>query len=386
MVAEIALALILLSSAGLFFKSLLSMGQADPGFLTEHLVSVPLPLAGGYDATSRQQFTSAVTTRLRDLPGTQSVAVSLTVPFEYVGSSQCCMSNDISGGPGSLDVDPLPRVMVHPVTPDYFKTLGAPITSGREFDATDEAGDGHVAVLNEPIAEYFFGAEDPIGRSLEVAGRGTFTVIGVVRGVRHWGVPRGVSAGIYIPWGRWGSFSDIYKLLVRSTADLETLAPAIREAIWAADPDLPVEEIIPMRRRVEASVAGHRFLSILLGTFATLALVLATGGIYASMLYTVGQRRQELGIRLALGAGGGKVGGMVLRSALGLAAIGVALGLAGSIGVSAVLRSWLYGVDMVDKATLSGVMAILGSAALLASLIPAIKAARTDPQETLKAD
>jgi putative ABC transport system permease protein len=130
-VAEIALALILLSSAGLFFKSLLAMGQADPGFLTEHLVSVPLPLAGGYDATSRQQFTSAVTTRLRDLPGTQSVAVSLTVPFEYVGSSQCCMSNDISGGPGSLDVDPLPRVMVHPVTPDYFKTLGAPITSGR---------------------------------------------------------------------------------------------------------------------------------------------------------------------------------------------------------------------------------------------------------------
>ncbi|MGW8267346.1 MAG: FtsX-like permease family protein, partial [Longimicrobiales bacterium] len=177
-----------------------------------------------------------------------------------------------------------------------------------------------------------------------------------------------------------------YRLMIRSTADLETLAPAIREAIWAVDPSLPVEEIVPMRQRVEASMAGRRFLSVLLGTFATVALILATGGIYASMLYSVGQRRQEMGIRLALGARGRQVVGVILRSGLVLTLLGVGLGVGGSICVSAVLRSWLYGVALVDKPTLGGVVAILGSAALLASLIPALKAARTDPQETLKAD
>jgi ABC-type antimicrobial peptide transport system permease subunit len=152
------------------------------------------------------------------------------------------------------------------------------------------------------------------------------------------------------------------------------------------DPQLPAEEIVPLRQRVEGSLAGQRFLSILLGTFATVALILATGGIYASMLYTVGQRRQEMGIRLALGGGSGRVVGLVLRGGLILTMLGIGIGLAASYGFSTILQSWLWGVSATDRVTLITVVLLLGTSALLATLIPALKAARTDPLDTLKVE
>jgi putative ABC transport system permease protein len=277
-------------------------------------------------------------------------------------------------------------VMTQPVTPGYFRTIDAPLTQGREFEAADLAGEGLVAVINEATARYFFGTEEAVGRVLEVGGWGTFTVVGVARGVRHWGVAQGIPPAVYVPYSHWGAFSDIYTLMVRSTADTETLAAQIREAIWAFDPGLPVEEIVPMRQRVEASMAGQRFLSILLGSFATIALILATGGIYATMLQAVGQRRQEMGIRLALGAGGGRVIGMVLGSGMALTATGIALGLIASLGLTQLLRSQLFGIGVVDPVTLVGVVAVLGGSALVACLVPALRAARVDPLETLKAE
>jgi ABC-type antimicrobial peptide transport system permease subunit len=171
--------------------------------------------------------------------------------------------------------------------------------------------------------------------------------------------------------------------LVRSTTDIQTLPALIREAIWSVDPNLPVDEVVPLGNRVETSLAGRRFLTILLGTFATVALILATGGIYASMLYSVGQRKKEMGIRLAMGAGRGRVVGLVLRSALVQTLLGVAIGLAGSVGVSILLRSWLVGIAVLDRVTLGGGVLVLSSAALLASAVPALRAARTDPVETL---
>jgi ABC-type antimicrobial peptide transport system permease subunit len=213
-----------------------------------------------------------------------------------------------------------------------------------------------------------------------------FTVLGVARGVRHWGVASGVPPAVYLPYSHWGAFSDIYVLMVRSSADLQTLASQIRDAVWASDPYLPVEEIIPIRQRAEASMAGQRFLSILLGTFAGIALILATGGIYATMLQAVGQRRQEMGIRMALGAGGGRVMGMVLKGGMGLTVTGITLGIGASMGLTVLLQSQLYGIGAVDPLTLIGVAALLGSAALLACIVPALRAAQVDPLETLKAE
>jgi hypothetical protein len=260
------------------------------------------------------------------------------------------------------------------------------MSSGREFEAPDGDGDGLLTILSQPTARYFFGEEDAVGRSLQVQGWGVVTVVGVTRGVWHWGPENGVDLALYVPWARWGAFSDIYKLIIRSDLELAILSPLIREAIWAVDPNLPVEEIVPMSQRVETSMAGRRFLSLLLGTFAGLSLILATGGIYASMLHSVGQRRKEMGIRLAVGAGGGRIVGLVLTTALRQIVVGVGVGLAGSLAVSGVLRRWLFGVALVDKTTLVSVVALLAGAALLASLLPALKAARTDPLETLKVE
>jgi predicted permease len=385
-ITEIALALVLLSGAGLFCRSLMTLASVDPGFQTEQMVMVPLHLGSGYEAAQRIQFTEDVATRLGAMPGTESVAAGLTAPFQYVGASKCCIWHDVREHGGTGSVDPLSTIMTQPVTAGYFGTIDAPIVAGREFDASDEAGDGQVVIINQRLAQYFFGGEDPVGRSLEIGGWGTFTVIGVARGVRHWGVAQGIPPAVYVPYSHWGAFSDIYTLMVRSSTDLQTLASMIREAVWAFDPGLPVEEVVPLRQRVEASMAGQRFLSILLGTFAVIALVLATGGIYATMLQAVGQRRQEMGIRMAMGARGSQVVGMMLWSGLGLTLIGVIIGVAGSLGLTRILRYWLYGIGNVDGWTLVVVVAVLGSSAFLACLIPALKAARADPLETLKVE
>jgi predicted permease len=382
-VAEMALALVLLSGAGLFFRSLLALAGSDPGFEVENLVTIPLQMGGGYDAEQRIQFTRMVSGRMEALPGTQGVAVGLTVPFEYVGSSGCCISNDLTLVGGDAEAEPLPGTQTNPVTPGYFRTIGAEMAYGREFGTVDEGGDGLVAVINEPVARYFFGEEEALGRAIRVGGWGDFTVIGVTRGVSHNGIARGVRPAVYIPWEQWGAFSDIYKIMVRSTTDLETLAPALRQAIWDVDPNLPVDQIIPMHQRVEDSMAGQRFLSILLGVFAGIALLLASGGIYASMLYNVGQRKREMGIRLAMGAGNGELVRMVLKSALGLTLAGVFFGLGGAVTLSIILRSWLFGVQPADTATLVSVVAILMGSAFLASLVPALRAARTNVMETL---
>jgi putative ABC transport system permease protein len=385
-ITEIALALLLLTGAGLFFRSLVSMARVDPGFEIEQMVMVPLHLGGGFEAVQRQQFTKEVTARLEASPGTEGVAAGLTAPFQYVGASRCCIWHEVRAANGVEANRSLPMVMAQPVTPGYFHTIDAPITSGREFEATDEAGDGHVAIINEPTARYFFGTEDAVGRSLDVGGWGDFTVVGVARGVHHWGPAAGVPPAVYVPYSQWGAFSDAYSLMVRSTDDTETLASLIREAVWAFDPGVPVEEIVPMRQRVEASMAGQRFLSILLGVFASVALILATAGIYATMLQAVGQRRQEMGIRMALGAGGGQMVRLVLRGGMALTAVGVLLGVVASLGLTLVLRSWLFGIGAVDPLTMAGVVAVVGFSALLACLVPAFRAARIDPIETLKAE
>ena len=255
---------------------------------------------------------------------------------------------------------------------------------GREFLDADEDGGGMVAILNEPTAWDLFGSPDVVGRSVRIGGWGTYTVVGVVQAVRHYGIPEGVGPEVYVPYGPWGAFSDIYHLLIRSSSDLESLAPLIRESIWAVDPDLPVEEIVPMESRVEASLHGQRFLSSLLATFALAALVLATGGIYASMHYSVGRRRQEMGIRVAMGAGRRQVVGTVLRSGLTLTGAGVVLGVGASVAVARALQGFVYGVSLLDPFALGGVVCLLAGAALLACLVPAMKAARADPLDSLR--
>jgi len=385
-VAEIAVALFLLTGAGLFFRTLVALNDVDPGFAAEGLVTVPLPVGDSYSDQDRLEIVEATIQRIKSIPGTESAAAGLTVPFQYTGASKCCIWNEVHGENTPHEVQPLPMVMTHPVTPQYFQTLGARVTHGREFQASDGFGEGNVVIVNEPTARYFFGTTDVVGRTIRIVNMGSFTIVGVVSGVHHWGAHQGVQYGLYIPYSRWGRFASQLQLLVRSTADIRTLAPALREAIWSVDARLPVDEIVPMSRRVDESLAGQRVLSNLLGIFAAIALVLACGGIYASMLHMVGQRRQEMGIRLAMGARVKDLVGLILKSGLTLTAIGIAAGIAGSIAGSRIIRNMVWGVSAVDVPTLVGVTTILLVVALAACLIPALKAARTDPLQTLRVE
>jgi predicted permease len=385
-VAEIALAFVLLTSAGLFFRSLSAQAEVDPGFSIADLITVPLHLGSGYDEVQRREFTRRVRARLEALPGSEGAAAGLTVPFQYVGASRCCISNTVRPVDGVAGTELVGEAMIHPVSPGWFRTLGAAMPYGREFTPEDGEGDERVAIINEPTARHFFGTRDAVGRSIRIGDSEIFRVVGVTRGVYHWGMADGVTPDVYLPYDHWGAFSDIYHLTVRSALDLETLIPAIKEAIWAVDPELPVEDVVPMTQRVDAALAGQRFLTRILGTFAGLALLLATGGVYAFMLFSVGQRRSEMGIRLALGARGGQLLRMVLMGGLLQTGAGVALGLTVSVGVAWLLRRFLFGISVVDGGALVPAALALTGAALLATLLPAWRASRTDPLETLRVE
>jgi ABC-type antimicrobial peptide transport system permease subunit len=173
---------------------------------------------------------------------------------------------------------------------------------------------------------------------------------------------------------------------VRSDADLDTLVAGVREAVWALEPDLPIQGIVTMRQRVSDSLATPRFLSLLLGVFAGVALLLACGGIYGSMLYSVSQRQREMGIRLALGAAGGRVIRMILAHGLLLTAIGLGIGVAGALALSRFMEALLWGIEPTDPLTFTGVTLVLALAALAACFVPAYKAARVDPLQTLRAE
>lgn len=382
-ITEIALALVLLTSAGLFFRSLVSLSRVDPGFQPENIVLIPLQLGSDYDANGRRQFSDQVQNRLRAVPGVVDVAAGMTAPFQYLGASRCCIWHEVVDETFARTTEPLPMVMAHPVTPSFFATLGSDIIQGREFDSSDNEGDGLVTVINDLTARHFFGEGDAVGNRLRIGGWGTFTVIGVSRGIHHWGMGEGVSPGVYVPYAQWGAGLEHYVLMARTTLDLESFAPLVREAISSVDPALPAEEILTMRERVGASMAGQRFLTILLGTFASVALILATAGIYGTMLQVVGQRRREMGIRMALGASGRQVILSVLRGGLSLTLVGIVAGLGASFAVMRFIRSWLFDSVGFDPLTLAGVVGVLGVGAFAACLAPAMKASRTDPLETL---
>jgi ABC-type antimicrobial peptide transport system permease subunit len=204
--------------------------------------------------------------------------------------------------------------------------------------------------------------------------------------VHHWGLNQPIEPAVYVPYGTFGADFDRLEVAVRTDAALEAVAAGLREAVWAVDPDLPIPDVVTMEDRVSASLATPRFLSGLLGAFALVALLLACGGIYGSMLYTVGQRKREMGIRLALGAGREDVIGLVLRHGVLLAGAGIAIGIVAGLSLSRTMETLLWGVEPTDPLTFAVVGVALGGSAVLASFVPAWKASRTDPIRTLGAD
>ena len=239
--------------------------------------------------------------------------------------------------------------------------------------------------VGEHAAELLFGEEDPLGKTVEFSSMQA-TIVGVVRDVRQQAFDRDVTPNMYLPWKAVGRDMPYLNVALRTGLDDAAVAPAIRAAIWDIDPNLPIPDIVSMEGRMERSVADERFYSAILATFAVVALLLAAGGVYATFLYSVRQRVREMGIRLALGARRADVVRMVLMRGFMLTGVGIIIGLGTAAGAARLLATMVFGISPHDPLTYGVVSVLMAAVALAACLVPAVRAGRTDPMETLRTE
>jgi predicted permease len=270
------------------------------------------------------------------------------------------------------------------IDPHYLQTMQIPLIAGRYFEAEYNPKAEKAIIINESLARRLWpDGRDPLGRKLIV--NGVSTVIGVVADVRHSSLEESGSSEMYLDCRQTGDWSAM-EMVVRSSRPTESLLPEVRAALTAFDAGLPTGEYRPLDRLVDNAVGPRRLITRLLGFFSGLALLLAAIGLYGVMAFAVTQRQQEIGIRMAIGAQRGAILGMILRGGLKLVAIGVGLGLIGSLALTRVLQSQLFGVSAYDPATFAGIAALLTAVAAIACLLPALRATKVDPMIALRAD
>lgn len=390
-VLEIALALILLVGAGLLFNSFVRLMNVDPGFRTEGVTALLLKPGPSYSEEQRREFTRLYLERVSTLPGVEQAAAGVTLPLGVPGGTMCCWMQpirpaseaEVEQTEGSPVSNP-ESAIITPVTPGYFEVLGSRMVQGRGFVDADEFEAVPPAVMNVSLARRVFGEEHVVGKSFYF-GDTRAVVIGVVEDMRDWGLERENDEHLYLPFFPYAS-GYLIQFAIKSSVAPGPLAERLRETLWAIEPDLPIVDIIPYERLVARSIAEPRFYSALLLTFAAIAVILAAGGIYGSMLYAVGQRHREMGIRLALGARGINVVAMIVQHGLVLTVMGVSLGIAGAYGLTRTLDSFLFGISPTDLSTFVAVSLLLAVVALAACYLPARKAAGADPIETLRSE
>jgi putative ABC transport system permease protein len=388
-VAETALALVLLVGAGLLVRSFVALQAVDPGFDPDRVLtfSVAVPPAKYAEPARVAAFYQEAYDRLRALPGVESAGGVLTLPF---AGSAAALAFSIEGEP-----DPPPgeeRDAGYQVTGGgYFRTLRIPVVAGRDLEPSDgergEGGEGgrRVAVVNRAMARKYFPGTDPIGRRItfdDADEGGWMTVVGVVGDVRHFALDQPVRPEVYVPLAQdpW----PFTTFVLRTTGDPMTLGEAARRAILEVDPDQPISRLRPMTAYLAESVAQRRFVLLLIGLFAAVAAVLAALGIYGVVAHSVTQRTHEIGIRMALGAGKRSVLADVLGRGMALAGLGVAAGAAAALAATRLLASLLYGVGAADPPTYAGVALLLAAVALVATLLPARRASRVEPMVALR--
>lgn len=383
-IAEVALAVVLLAGAGLLLRSFAQLVRTDPGFRTERVLSMRLNLPPArYDkpgATAR--FAEQLTGDVRNLPGVQSVAAVSHPPFSYADQWPFAVEGRTA---------PEQRMSAdnRVVSPNYYEVMGIPLLRGRAFTEQDTTGQPGVIIINEAMARRTWGDEDPLGKRLIVylAGREfPVSVVGVVADSRQMTLEQPVMPEMNFPVAQAAQVLRRFNLVVRTQAEPTSLVPAIRAAVWKLDSQLPLYNITTMDTAVQDSVSVRRFALFVLGLFAAVALLLAVSGIYGVIGHAVVQRTREIGIRIALGAARRDVMRMILSEGGKLAAAGVVLGLIVSYVMTQFLRALLYGVTPTDPLTFALVALLLLSTALIACWIPARRASRVDPMIALRAE
>jgi len=378
-VAEMAIAVVLLTGAGLLIRSFLELTRVAPGFHAGQAMAFRVAFQGSAYARDQQirDRVAGFETRLRALPGVTSVAATTVLPLSGIGGM---IDFQVEGAPPPPP-DVNQEIGITSITPGYFGALGTPLRRGRDLTDRDHEKAPRVAVINEAAVRRWFPDEDPIGRYVETSGVRR-EVVGVVANVRqrHPGQP--IAPQLFVPYAQ--RTTGTIRIVVRCARDPRALSDAIRTELRALDPNLAITNFTPLDQLVARSVARPRFYTSLLALFAGVALALAATGIFGVMSYTVAQRAREISIRMALGAQAGDVLRMVVGRAVGLAAIGVILGLAVALPLGRVIQSQLFSVGLLDPLTLSGVVVVLLASAAAASFLPARRAAGLDPGTALR--
>jgi len=375
-VVEMAMSVALVAISALLIQSLLAMQQAPLGFDVSNVFTLEfrLPQTKYSKPEDIARFFKRAIENVRAIPGVQSAALVRAVPFSGNGGST---GYAVEGRPVP-DPAQLPQARFHLVTPDYFKTLRIPLLKGRDFTERDDLQAPLVSVINETFAKREWPGEDPIGRQFTTPNtQGPITVIGVVGDTKHYtatepAIPQLYAAHYQVPL-------IFCSLVARVSGPTMAITNDVQRAIWAVDKDQPVWGVRSLEGKVEATQGQPRFLALLLGFFAGLALLLAGVGIYGVTSYGVSQRTHEIGIRLALGASGDRVLREIVARGARLTLIAVAIGLAGAIAMGRLASAVLFGVTPVDPAALVGAAVILGIVSIVACYIPARRASRVDP-------
>ena len=389
-VAQLAMAVLLVLGSGIMIRSFVNLSRVDPGVRTEAVLTLRLsPLSSRIpDPVSTVRYYQDLVERVEALPGVRSAGAVARLPLA-MGANNWSFQID---GREVESVGEAPAANVQQATPGYFKSVGLSLVRGRLFDNRDHAEAQPVVIINELMAREHWPDEDPLGKRMRVFTEGYpwMEIVGIVRNVKHFGLDAEVPAKWYVPHAQ--AYVSAYAspgsmtLVLRTATEPKSLIAPTRAAVRDFDLTVPISDVRTMQEVVAASVGDQRFTMLLLTTFATVALLLAAIGAYGVISYGVSQRTQEIGVRLALGAQATDVLTHVVREGLALALAGVAIGVLGSLAMSRVFQSLVFGISPTDPLTYAGVVALLLLTALAASFFPARRASRVDPAVTLRSD
>jgi predicted permease len=382
-IAQVAVSLVLLVAAGLFVRSVRNAESIDLGFDPSHVLNASVDVAQqGYDEARGRAFYDELLRRAKALPGVQSASLAYSVPLGYYNTVAFL---EIEGQPPATNAR-RPTAGFNAVSPEYIDTIRPRLLKGRFITAQDDERGRRVAVINQFMAQRYWPGQEPIGkrfRSTDLHNE-WLEVVGVVGNGKEMGLFNDPSGYFYVPIAQ--QYKSLRALQVRTAGDPASLAPLVAREIRALDPDLPMFDVITMERMIQGPNGFFllRMGALFGGALGIMGLVLALVGVYGVVSYAASQRTQEIGVRMALGAGRSEIVRLVLGRGLVLIAIGVGVGLVAALAVSRLLTNFLFGVSPVDPATFIGVPLVLGVMALAASYVPAFRATRIDPAVALR--